>query len=151
MCTSNTKDEDKGNVSSTDEEKEQKWKSKEEAEDRKLAQELKRTEEEVAREASEKQMTKSMDGKAILAVQDIIAAVKNAKEQFISNDTALRDSIEPVTIDDMVFMAKSMLQKQKEYIDKQIPGHIGKFLVTLLAVISKYLTTYALNSLGHFS
>jgi hypothetical protein len=129
MCTSNTNDEDRGKVLSTDEEKkEQKWRSKEEDEDRKLAQELQRREEEVAREANEKQMTKSTDGKAVLAVQDIIAAVNNAKERFISNDPALRDSIEPVTIDDMVFMAKNMLEKQKEFIKEQIPGHIGKIL-----------------------
>jgi len=132
MCTSNTNDVDRGKVLSTDEEKEQKWRSKEETEDRKLAQELQRREEEVAREASEKQMTKSTDGKAVLAVQDIIAAVKNAKERFISNDPVLKGSIEAVTIDDMVFMAKSMLQKQKEFIDKQIPGHIGKFLIFCL-------------------
>ena len=74
MCTSNTNDVDRGKVLSTDEEKDQKWRSKEETEDRKLAQELQQREEEVAREASEKQMTKSTDGKAVLAVQDIIAA-----------------------------------------------------------------------------
>jgi hypothetical protein len=134
MCTSNTNDEDRGKVLSTDKEKEQTWRSKEEAEDRrakadrKLAQEIQRREEEAAREANEKQMTKSTDGKAVLAVQDIIAAVNNAKERFISNDPALRDSIEPVTIDDMVFMAKNMLEKQKEFINEQIPGHIGKIL-----------------------
>ena len=97
--------------------------------DRKLAQELQRMEDEASRKASPTKernlMAKSTDGKAVLAVQEIIALVRTTKEQFIDTNPAL-GSIEAVTIDDMVFMAKNMLEKQKEFIDAQLPGDIGK-------------------------
>jgi hypothetical protein len=100
--------------------------------DRKLAQELQRMEDEASRKASPTKernlMAKSTDGKAVLAVQEIIALVRTTKEQFIDTNPALKGSIEAVTIDDMVFMAKNMLEKQKEFIDNQIPGDIGKCL-----------------------
>ena len=98
--------------------------------DRELAQKLQRMEDEATRKASltkeRSLMAKSSDGKAVLAVQEIIALVKTSKQQFIdSNPALLRYSVETVTIDDMVFMAKNMLEKQKEFIDEQRPGHIG--------------------------
>jgi hypothetical protein len=100
--------------------------------DRKLAQELQRMEDEASRKASPTKernlMAKSTDGKAVLAVQEIIALVRTTKERFIDTNPALKGSIEAVTIDDMVFMAKNMLEKQKEFIDNQIPGDIGKCL-----------------------
>ena len=100
--------------------------------DRKLAQELQRMEDEASRKASPTKernlMAKSTDGKAVLAVQEIIALVRTTKEQFIDTNPALKGGIEAVTIDDMVFMAKNMLEKQKEFIDNQIPGDIGKCL-----------------------
>lgn len=101
--------------------------------DRKLAQELQRMDDEASRKASPTKernlMAKSTDGKAVLAVQEIIALVRTTKEQFIDTNPALRGSIEAVTIDDMVFMAKNMLEKQKEFIDAQLPGDIGKCLL----------------------
>jgi len=100
--------------------------------DRKLAQELQRMEDEASRKASPTKernlMAKSTDGRAVLAVQEIIALVRTTKEQFIDTNPALKGSIEAVTIDDMVFMAKNMLEKQKEFIDAQLPGDIGKCL-----------------------
>ena len=71
-------------------------------------------------------MTKSSEGKAVLAVQEIIALVNTTKEKFINSDPALKSySVEPVMIDDMVFMAKNMLDKQKEFIRNNLPGKIG--------------------------
>ena len=98
--------------------------------DRELAQKLQRMEDEATRKASPTKerslMAKSSDGKAVLAVQEIITLVKTSKQQFIDNNPALlRYSVETVTIDDMVLMAKNMLEKQKEFIDEQRPGHIG--------------------------
>lgn len=102
----------------------------EEAADREMAEKLQRMEENAARKASaseeRRQMAKSSDGKAVLAVQEIIALVKAAKERFIDSNRALqRHNVEAVTIDDMVFMAKNMLDKQEEFIHNQISGYIG--------------------------
>ena len=65
-------------------------------------------------------MTNSSDGKAVLAVQEIIALVKSAAvpEKY---------SVEAVMIDDMVYFAKNMLDLQQEFIQKGVSGYIGTF------------------------
>mmetsp|Transcript_14838 Transcript_14838/g.26967 ORF Transcript_14838/g.26967 Transcript_14838/m.26967 type:complete len:660 (+) Transcript_14838:184-2163(+) len=102
-----------------------------EAEDRELAERLQKEEKMAARKASscgrraEKEMTKSSDGKAVLAVQEIIALVTTAKQKFITSNPSLqRYCVEAVTIDDMVYFAKNMLDLQEEFMQKQINGYI---------------------------
>jgi hypothetical protein len=71
-------------------------------------------------------MTESSDGKAVLAVQDIIALVQTAKKKFIDNNPALQhNNVEAVAIDDMFFMAKNVLNKQQDCIRDQLPSNIG--------------------------
>lgn len=117
--------------------------------DRKLAQELQRMEDKASRKASPTKernlMAKSTDGKAVLAVQEIIALARTTKEQFIDTNPALRGSIEAVTIDDMVFMAKNMLEKQKEFIDAQLPGDIGQLSLVRFVFIH-YLWSFVLTT-----
>ena len=103
--------------------------SKTEAADRELAEKLQRQENLAANKASarreKKAMANSSYGKATLAVQEIVALVNNAKEKFLNNNPALKKfSVETVTIDDMVFFAKNMLELQQDYVQKQICGHI---------------------------
>ncbi|KAL9182764.1 hypothetical protein ACHAXT_004043 [Thalassiosira profunda] len=105
--------------------------SKHEAADLKLAMELQRQEDMASQKANasaeKRRMAKSSDGKAVLAVQEIIALVQSAKAQFIDNNPTLmkqHNCLEAVTIDDMVFFAKNLLDLQGEYISKNIPAHI---------------------------
>ena len=109
-------------------------------------------EEEAARKESVEQMTKSLDGKAVFAVQKIIALVKTAKEKFINSDPALqRYNVKAVTVDDMVFMAKNLLDKQTEFISKQISGQIGgcRAVVLLLHSSVFLLTSFSLLYTSH--
>lgn len=108
--------------------------SKTEAADRELAEKLQRQENLAANKASARRENKAMSnssiGKATLAVKEIVALVNNAKEKFLNNNPALtRFSVETVTVDDMVFFAKNMLELQQEFLQKSIPGHIGMFTV----------------------
>ena len=103
--------------------------SKTEAADRELAEKLQRQENLAANKASARRENKAMSnssiGKATLAVKEIVALVNNAKEKFLNNNPALkRYSVETVTVDDMVFFAKNMLELQQDYVQKQICGHI---------------------------
>lgn len=108
------------------EEEEKKLDREKEAKDRELAEKLQTLEEDTARKANASQMTESSDGKAVLAVQDIIAMVKTAKKKFIDNNPALQHyNVEAVAIDDMFFMAKNMLNKQQDCIRDQLPSNIG--------------------------
>ncbi|KAL7554867.1 hypothetical protein ACHAWF_018412 [Thalassiosira exigua] len=98
--------------------------------DRKLAEQLQREENLAGKRANarreKKDMTNSSEGKAVLAVQEIIALTKMAKEKYIDRHPALQQhSIEAVTFDDMVFFAKDMLDLQQQFLQKQIPGDIG--------------------------
>ena len=101
-----------------------------EAADRELAERLQAQEDRAAKKASprkeKEEMSASSEGKAVLAVQEIVALVGTVKENIARNHPALgRHSVEAVTIDDMVFFAKNMLDKQGEFIREQISGHIG--------------------------
>lgn len=44
-------------------------------------------------------------------------------------------SIEAVTIDDMVYFAKNMLDKQQEFIQNNVSGYIGMYGPFLLAFL----------------
>ena len=136
--------------------------------DRKLAQQLQAQEDKAGTKANsrkeKKAMAKSTDGKSVLAVQQIIALVKTAKEKYIDNNVGLhqhihannmnpaymrgaaatsattavggrnstQETIEAVTIDDMVFFCKNMLEKQTEMIENGVSGFIGMYMVLLL-------------------
>eukprot|EP00578_Thalassiosira_sp_NH16_P011193 CAMPEP_0181108426 /NCGR_PEP_ID=MMETSP1071-20121207/17624_1 /TAXON_ID=35127 /ORGANISM="Thalassiosira sp., Strain NH16" /LENGTH=744 /DNA_ID=CAMNT_0023192029 /DNA_START=36 /DNA_END=2270 /DNA_ORIENTATION=- len=99
-----------------------------EAADRELAERLQAQEDRAAKASPRKEkeeMSASSEGKAVLAVQEIVALVGTVKENIARNHPALgRHSVEAVTIDDMVFFAKNMLDKQGEFIREQISGHI---------------------------
>jgi hypothetical protein len=114
--------------------------SETETDDRKLAEKLQMEENLAANEAREREkkaMTTSSYGKATLAVQEIVALVQNAKKKFLDNNPALKQfSAETVTVDDMVYFAKNMLDLQQEYVQKQICGHIGKFATLRVRVCS---------------
>ncbi|KAL7524685.1 hypothetical protein ACHAXR_001548, partial [Thalassiosira sp. AJA248-18] len=99
--------------------------------DRELAEKLQRQEnfafasKKASARKEKKAMAKSSDGKAVLAVQEIIALVKTAKEKYIDRHPALKQhSLEAVTIDDMVFFAKNLLVLQEEFMGKNISGYI---------------------------
>jgi len=131
--------------------------------DRKLAQQLQAQEDKAGTKANsrkeKKAMAKSTDGKSVLAVQQIIALVKTAKDKYIDNNVGLhqhihannmnpaymraaasaatagggagsstQETIEAVTIDDMVFFCKNMLDKQTEMIENDVSGYIGKYI-----------------------
>ena len=130
--------------------------------DRKLAQQLQAQEDKAGTKANsrkeKKAMAKSTDGKSVLAVQQIIALVKTAKDKYIDNNVGLhqhihannmnpaymrgsaatsataavggnstQETIEAVTIDDMVFFCKNMLDKQTEMIENDVSGFIGVY------------------------
>eukprot|EP00985_Skeletonema_marinoi_P004726 scaffold2051_cov139-Skeletonema_marinoi.AAC.10 len=63
------------------------------------------------REREHMLMTESIEGKAVLAVQEIIALAK-------------ANSADTITQDDMVFFTENMLRLQQEYVLKGINGHI---------------------------
>lgn len=109
---------------------------REEAADRELAERLQAQEDLASRKASPRKesaaMKKSSEGRAVLAVQEIIALVKKAKETYIDGNQELlhhfgaaMPSVEAVTIDDMVFFATNMLNLQDDFLRKQVPGFIG--------------------------
>ncbi len=67
------------------------------------------------------------DGKAFLAVQEIVALAQRAKEKFLNNSQTLQKlCVEPVAVDDLVLMAKNMLDKQEDLVQRRVSGHIGK-------------------------
>lgn len=131
--------------------------------DRKLAQQLQAQEDKAGTKANsrkeKKAMAKSTDGKSVLAVQQIIALVKTAKEKYVDNNVGLhnnmnpaymrgaatsaasgaggssaQETIEAVTIDDMVFFCKNMLEKQTEMIENSVSGFIGESFLFVLSV-----------------
>ena len=140
--------------------------------DRKLAQQLQAQEDKAGTKANsrkeKKAMAKSTDGKAVLAVQQIIALVKMAKEKYIDNNVGLnqhihanmnpaymrgaatsaaaaaggsstQETIEAVTIDDMVFFCKNMLEKQTEMIENSVSGFIGMYIELSLFCLYRYV------------
>ncbi len=108
------------------------------AEDRALPEQLQHIEEDAAakkssfkrqkRESEERGgMLNSSYGLAILAVQEIVALVQSAKDKYINGHPALQQlCVETVAMDDMVFMAKNMLDKQEDFTQGGVSGHIGK-------------------------
>lgn len=126
-------EEDASRKSTVREERVQRKRNRDpEAANRELANKLHRMEEDAAmkRKASareeRRQMAESSDGKAVLAVQEIIALVKTAKEKFIDNSRALQQhNVGAVAIDNMAFMAKNMVDKQEDFIRNHISGYIG--------------------------
>jgi len=97
--------------------------------DHELALQLQRNEELGSQKSSaidvDQYMSNSKEGKAWLAVQEIITLIKNAKEQFMTNKNGLKEyCVEPVMVDDMVFMATDMLDKQEEYVMAGVNGYI---------------------------
>jgi hypothetical protein len=111
-----------------------KRKKKEAVEDRALAEQLQHAEEDAEKKAKKRRLLKeememlnSSDGKALLAVQEIIALVQSAKGKYINNNQALQQfCVETVAMDDMVVMAKNMLDKQEDFMQRRVSGHIGK-------------------------
>ena len=97
--------------------------------DHALAEELQRSEWRAARRAAargrreEKEMAKHAQGKAVLAVREIIALVAKAKRRFVAPYT-MSYEVEAVTTDDMVFFAKNMLDLQEEFLRQQVNGYI---------------------------
>ena len=155
--------------------------SRAEEADRKLAQQLQAQEDKAGTKANsrkeKKAMAKSTDGKSVLAVQQIIALVKTAKEKYIDNNVGLhqhihannmnpaymrgaatsaaaavggnstQETIEAVTIDDMVFFCKNMLDKQTEMIENDVSGFIGCIYCALfdLFVLLCHLTYFIMS------
>jgi hypothetical protein len=129
--------DEENNLSSNDRVS-KKRKKKEVVADQALAEQLQRIEADAAtkkamkrksrRELEERgKMLNSSDGKAVLAVQEIVALVQSAKDTYINGNSALQQlCVETVAMDDMVFMAKNMLDKQKDFTQGGVSGHIGK-------------------------
>jgi len=97
--------------------------------DHELALQLQRNEQLGSQKSSaidvDQYMSNSKEGKAWLAVQEIITLIKNAKEQFMTDRNGLKEyCVEPVMVDDMVFMATDMLDKQEEYVKAGVNGYI---------------------------
>ncbi len=114
-----------------------KRKKKEAFEDQALAEQLQHIEADAAAKKAMKrtkrqleemrEMLNSSDGKAVLAVQEIVALVQSAKDKYINGNPALQQlCVETVAMDDMVFMAKNMLEKQEIFTQGRVSGHIGK-------------------------
>ena len=120
LCISLLDDSDEENASMSPNRKKKrrrflsKAEAQAEAADRELAMKLQQQEDLAGQKASarseKKAMTKSSDGKAVLAVQEIIALVKTAKEKYFEQHPALKQySLETVTIDDMVSIARDFM------------------------------------------
>ena len=97
--------------------------------DRELAEQLQRNEELGSQKSSaidvEKCMSSTTDGKAWLLVQEMLTLIKSAKEQFISENKSLKHyCVEAVAVDDMVYMATDMLEKQNEFVKSGVCGYI---------------------------
>ena len=64
-------------------------------------------------------MTKSSDGKAVWAVQEIIALLNTVEQKYIlSNPSLQRYCLDAMKIVDMVYFAKNMLDLQEEFMQK---------------------------------
>ena len=103
--------------------------------DRELAEQLQRNEELGSQKSYaidvEKCMCSTTDGKSWLLVQEMLTLIKSAKEQFISDNKWLKHyCVEAVAVDDMVYMAKDMLNKQNEFVKSGVSGYIdtGEFI-----------------------
>ena len=66
-------------------------------------------------------MKRTNEGRAILAVQEIISLINNFRQ------TQMGYSVEAVAIDDMVFFTKNILDKQEEFMQSNISGYVGTF------------------------
>lgn len=78
-----------------------------------------------ARRREEAAMAASSEGKAVLAVQEIMALVRAARERFIDGNPRLgRYRLEAVTVDDMVYFATRMLDLQGEFVSGGANGYI---------------------------
>ena len=69
-------------------------------------------------------MIQSSEGKAFLVVQEVIALVTEFNDRT-KTGVLWQFSVEFVAFDDMVFLAKNMLNLQQEFTQNQIPGFIG--------------------------
>jgi hypothetical protein len=129
---------DEKNNLNTNDRVSKKRKKKEAVEDQALAEQLQRIEADAAAKKAVKrkkrmeleergEMLNSSDGKAVLAVQEIVALVQSVKDKYINGNPALQQlCVETVAMDDMVFMAKNMLDKQEDFTQRRVSGHIGK-------------------------
>ena len=90
-----------------------------------LAQRLQQQEDCAAKKASPGQelqsMTTSSYGRAVIAVQEIIAFVNKAKT---THPMLARYNVDTVAQDDMVFLAKQMLDKREEFKEKNLPSSV---------------------------
>jgi hypothetical protein len=90
-----------------------------------MAQKLQQQEDYVSKKASPgtelKEMTTSSYGRAIIAVQEIIAFVNKAKTTF---PLLAKYNVDAVAQDDMVFLARQMLDLQDEFKKKSLPSSI---------------------------
>ena len=93
--------------------------------DEQLAQRLQQQEDYAAKKASPGQelqsMTTSSYGKAVIAVQEIIAFVNKAKT---THPMLARYNVDTVAQDDMVFLAKQMLDKSEEFKKNNLPSSV---------------------------
>jgi hypothetical protein len=66
------------------------------------------------------------DGKAVLW-QEIDALVQSVNDKFINNNPALQPfCVETMAIDDMEVMAKNMSHKQRDFMQRDVSGYVGK-------------------------
>jgi hypothetical protein len=90
-----------------------------------MAQKLQQQEDYVSKKASPgtelKEMTTSSYGRAIIAVQEIIAFVNEAKT---THPLLTQYNVDAVAQDDMVFLAKQMLDLREEFKKKNLPSSI---------------------------
>ncbi|EJK58624.1 hypothetical protein THAOC_21237 [Thalassiosira oceanica] len=102
--------------------------SKAEEADRLLALKLQEQEDRASKRANSRKekrlMQKSNEGRAVLAVQEIIALVKRVKDQYVSTSNLRKFEVDSVTIDDMVFFATNMLDLQEEFVRNNVSGFI---------------------------
>ena len=113
--------------------------------DRELAEQLQRNEELGSQKSSaidvEKCMSSTTDGKSWLLVQEMLTLIKSAKEQFISENKSLKHyCVEAVAVDDMVYMATDMLEKQNEFVKSGVCGYIdtGELFLSVVWVYIGY-------------
>ncbi|CAJ1969692.1 unnamed protein product [Cylindrotheca closterium] len=69
-------------------------------------------------------MTKSPYGKAVLVVQEILELTKNTKDQAKNEYPNFAQNFDSVSTDDMVFLAKNLLEKQREFLASGILGFV---------------------------
>ena len=93
--------------------------------DREMAKRLQQQEDLTSTKASarreRKNMEKSSYGRAVIAVQEIIALVVDAKKKY---PILAQYNVDSVSQDDMVFLARQILDLQDEFKAKNLPSYI---------------------------